>query len=243
SVGVPSGTSTVRLVNAPRGLAPEPAPDLAPEPMLVLTPEPAPEPTPEPGSALVPGPGPPSASALRAVGMVNSPTLIYHQCISVSALEDVMARVPERADIVVIGAGIVGNSLVRHLADQGWRDIVLLDKGPLPDPGGSTGHASNFVFPVDHSKQITQLTVDAMHQYEELDALITCGGIEVARTPERVQEFHRRMASATTWGVDAQLLEPSEIADLVPYCETSQLLAGFYTPSGAIVDPITAGEK
>src|SRR5690625_1770783 len=198
---------------------------------------------PEPGSALVPGPGPPSASALRAVGMVNSPTLIYHQCISVSALEDVMARVPERADIVVIGAGIVGNSLVRHLADQGWRDIVLLDKGPLPDPGGSTGHASNFVFPVDHSKQITQLTVDAMHQYEELDALITCGGIEVARTPERVQEFHRRMASATTWGVDAQLLEPHEIADLVPYCETDQLLAGFYTPSGAIVDPITAGEK
>lgn len=154
-----------------------------------------------------------------------------------------MARVPERADIVVIGAGIVGNSVVRHLADRGWRNIVLLDKGPLPDPGGSTGHASNFVFPVDHSKQITQLTVDSMQQYADMDALITCGGIEVARTSERVQEFHRRMSSATAWGVAAELIGPKQIADLVPYCSTDQLLAGFYTPSGAIVDPILAGQK
>ncbi len=154
-----------------------------------------------------------------------------------------MAQVPDRADIVVIGAGIVGNSVVRHLADHGWRDIVLVDKGPLPDPGGSTGHASNFVFPVDHSKQITQLTVDSMQQYEDLGALITCGGIEVARTPERVQEFHRRMSSATAWGVAAELIGPKEIADLVPHCSTDQLLAGFHTPSGAIVDPIHAGEQ
>lgn len=154
-----------------------------------------------------------------------------------------MVRVPDRADVVVIGAGIVGSSVVRHLADQGWRDIVLVEKGPLPDPGGSTGHASNFVFPVDHSKQITQLTVDSMQQYADLDALITCGGIEVARTQERIQEFHRRMSSATAWGVEAQLIGPTEIADLVPHCDTDQLIAGFHTPSGAIVDPILASER
>lgn len=154
-----------------------------------------------------------------------------------------MARTPDRADIVVIGAGIVGNSVVRHLAEHGWRNIVLVDKGPLPDPGGSTGHASNFVFPVDHSRQITQLTVDSMEQYADLGALITCGGIEVARTPERVQEFHRRMSSATAWGVEAELIGPKGIARLVPECATDQLLAGFHTPSGAIVDPILAGER
>ena len=54
---------------------------------------------------------------------------------------------PARASIAVIGAGIVGNCLVAHLADLGWRDLVLIDKGPLPDPGGSTGHASNFILP------------------------------------------------------------------------------------------------
>ena len=52
-----------------------------------------------------------------------------------------MATVPPTARCVVIGAGIVGNSLVHHLAQLGWRDIVQLDQGPLPNPGGSTGHA------------------------------------------------------------------------------------------------------
>ena len=52
-----------------------------------------------------------------------------------------MNEVPAKATCVVIGAGIVGNCLVGHLAALGWTDIVLLDKGPLPNPGGSTGHA------------------------------------------------------------------------------------------------------
>ena len=43
-----------------------------------------------------------------------------------------MTDMPARASAVVIGAGIVGNSLVHHLALLGWRDVVLLDKGPLP---------------------------------------------------------------------------------------------------------------
>ena len=63
---------------------------------------------------------------------------------------------PPRASAVIVGAGIVGNSLAFHLAELGWTDLVLHDKGPLPNPGGSTGHASNFIFPVDHSKEMTQ---------------------------------------------------------------------------------------
>ncbi|MCY3891530.1 MAG: FAD-dependent oxidoreductase, partial [bacterium] len=68
-----------------------------------------------------------------------------------------MADVPEKAKCVVIGAGIVGNCLVGHLSKLGWTDLVLLDKGPLPNPGGSTGHASNFIFPVDHNKEMCLL--------------------------------------------------------------------------------------
>ena len=52
-----------------------------------------------------------------------------------------MSDFPENAKVVVIGAGIVGNCLVGHLSDLGWNDIVQIDKGPLPNPGGSTGHA------------------------------------------------------------------------------------------------------
>ena len=66
-----------------------------------------------------------------------------HVCRSTEAESHAL---PARARIVVIGAGIVGNCLVGHLAELGWDELVLVDKGPLPDPGGSTGHASNFIF-------------------------------------------------------------------------------------------------
>ena len=76
-----------------------------------------------------------------------------------------MSEFPKEAKCVVIGAGIVGNCLVSHLSDMGWTDIVLLDKGPLPNPGGSTGHASNFILTVDHKKEIVALTLESQRQY------------------------------------------------------------------------------
>ena len=48
-----------------------------------------------------------------------------------------MATLPARANVVVIGAGIVGNSMAFHLAKQGWKDIVLIEKGTLPGPSVS----------------------------------------------------------------------------------------------------------
>ena len=78
-------------------------------------------------------------------------------------------------------------------------DIVLLDKGPLPNPGGSTGHASNFIFPVDHSKEMTRSRSRARGSTARWTSTPS-GGIEVARTEERMQELRRRMASAKSWG-------------------------------------------
>jgi glycine cleavage system aminomethyltransferase T/glycine/D-amino acid oxidase-like deaminating enzyme len=142
----------------------------------------------------------------------------------------------------VIGAGIVGNSLVHHLARLGWGDLVLVDQGPLPNPGGSTGHASNFIYPVDHSREMTALTRDSLRQYEELSVLTTCGGIEVARTEERMEELRRRMASAASWGVeDVSLLTPAEVKELVPFIDESVIIGGFYTPTVGVVDSLRAG--
>ena len=149
---------------------------------------------------------------------------------------------PNSARAVVIGAGIVGNSLVHHLARLGWTDLVLLDKGPLPNPGGSTGHASNFIYPVDHSKEMTALTRDSLRQYAELDVLTTCGGIEVARTEERMEELRRRMSSAGSWGVDeVSLVTPAEVKELVPFIDESVIIGGFYSPGVAVADSLRAG--
>ena len=75
-----------------------------------------------------------------------------------------MSTLPARAKAVIIGAGIVGNSMSYHLARLGWTDLVQIDKGPLPNPGGSTGHASNFIFPVDHNKEMALLTWSSVGQ-------------------------------------------------------------------------------
>src|SRR6187455_2272012 len=149
---------------------------------------------------------------------------------------------PRQARALVIGCGIVGNSVAYHLTDQGWSDVVLLDKGPLPNPGGSTGHASNFIFPVDHSKEMTQLTLESVRQYEEMGVFTESGGIEVARTEERMEELRRRMASAKSWGIEpVSLVTPSEIKELVPYIDESILLGGFHTPGVGVVDSLRAG--
>jgi glycine cleavage system aminomethyltransferase T/glycine/D-amino acid oxidase-like deaminating enzyme len=153
-----------------------------------------------------------------------------------------VSTLPHEARAVVIGSGIVGSSVAYHLTEQGWGDVVLLDKGPLPNPGGSTGHASNFIFPVDHSKEMTALTLDSMRQYRELGVFVDSGGFEVARTEERMQELTRRVTSGMSWGVDGvTLATPAEVRELVPYVDETILLGGFYTPSVGIVDPLAAG--
>ncbi|MGH2651082.1 MAG: NAD(P)/FAD-dependent oxidoreductase, partial [Actinomycetota bacterium] len=153
-----------------------------------------------------------------------------------------MNALPDRAGVVVIGAGIVGNSVAYHLARLGWRDIVQLDKGPLPNPGGSTGHASNFIFLVDHSKEMTEITLDSVRQYKELGVFTESGGIEVARTPERMEELKRRMASAKSWGIEpAELLSPSEVKELVPFIDENVILGGFHCPGIGVVDSLRAG--
>jgi len=152
-----------------------------------------------------------------------------------------MIDLPASARVVVIGAGIVGNSVVGHLAELGWRDIVQIDKGPLPNPGGSTGHASNFIFPVDHNKEMAMLTLDSQQQYEEMGVNVTCGGIEVARTPERLEELRRRMGSAKNWNMEAHLVSPAEIKELVPFINEEILLGGAYYPTVSAVDSLRAG--
>src|SRR5499427_8172959 len=155
--------------------------------------------------------------------------------------EGVVNEVPAQARAVIIGAGIVGNSLAYHLARLGWRELVLVDKGPMPNPGGSTGHASNFIFPIEYSKMMMELTADSTEQYKELGVHIQSGGIEVARTEDRMQELRRRCTAAKAWCIPAQLLSPAEVGKLVPYLDESVILGGAHFPTVGVVDSMRAG--
>src|SRR5215472_15120191 len=152
-----------------------------------------------------------------------------------------MSVIPDRASAVIIGAGIVGNSLAYHLARLGRTELVLVDKGPMPNPGGSTGHASNFIFPIEYSKMMMELTRDSTEQYKELGVFTESGGIEVARTQARMQELRRRCSQAKSWGIPAELLTPEGVRKLVPYLNDSVILGGCQFPTVGVVDSLRAG--
>ena len=152
-----------------------------------------------------------------------------------------MSTVPSRARTVIIGSGIVGNSVAYHLARLGWRELVQIDKGPLPNPGGSTGHASNFIFPVDHSREFTDITKDSVAQYKELGVFTQSGGYEVARSAERMQELNRRITSAICWDIPAELHTPEQVQAKVPFLDPSVIVGGFWSPTVGVVDSLRAG--
>jgi glycine cleavage system aminomethyltransferase T/glycine/D-amino acid oxidase-like deaminating enzyme len=161
----------------------------------------------------------------------------------VALAEDSSPQLPARAKVVIIGAGIVGNCIAYHLTQLGWTDLVLLDKGALPEPGGSTGHASNFIFPVDHAREVSALILESVDQYRALGLFHQSGGIEVARTPERMQELERRMTSAAAWGIDGvRPVSQDEIGALIPYIDASPFLGGAYTPGAGVVESVRAAD-
>ncbi|HUJ07563.1 MAG TPA: FAD-dependent oxidoreductase [Streptosporangiaceae bacterium] len=152
-----------------------------------------------------------------------------------------MNDIPSRARAVIIGAGIVGNSIAYHLAELGWRDLVLIDKGPMPNPGGSTGHASNFIFPIEYNKMMMELTRDSTEQYKQLGVFTQSGGIEVARTLERMVELARRTTQARAWEIPGELLTPAQVRELVPFLDDSVILGGAHFPTVGVVDSLRAG--
>ncbi len=152
-----------------------------------------------------------------------------------------MNDIPSRARAVIIGAGIVGNCLAYHLARLGWRDLVLVDKGPMPNPGGSTGHASNFIYPIEYSEMMMELTRDSTEQYKKLGVFTESGGLEVARTPERMTELRRRCSAAKAWEIPAELLTPAQVRGLVPFLDDSVILGGAHFPTVGVVDSLRAG--
>ncbi|HLK43497.1 MAG TPA: FAD-dependent oxidoreductase, partial [Thermoleophilia bacterium] len=85
------------------------------------------------------------------------------------------------------------------------------------------------------------LTRDSTEQYKALGVFTESGGIEVARTPERMIELRRRTTQAKSWGIPAEILTPEGVRKLVPYLDESVILGGGYFPTVGVVDSLRAG--
>jgi len=147
------------------------------------------------------------------------------------------------ANIVVIGAGIIGASVAYHLADMGVENIVVVDKGDIDVTDGSTSHAPGGLRTLTASHFFTTLGVASRAVYDVLplakpgeEQFWRHGSVQVANTAERF-DSHKRLAEiGLSEGVEANLLSPSEIAELVPLIDPSKVHGGIHIPSSGVVD-------
>jgi glycine cleavage system aminomethyltransferase T/glycine/D-amino acid oxidase-like deaminating enzyme len=147
--------------------------------------------------------------------------------------------------VVVVGAGVVGAALVDELSARGWDGITLVDQGPLPAPGGSSSHAPGLVFQTNPSKAMAEM---ARYTVEKLNGLshdgepcfLQVGGLEVATTPARLADLHRRQGWATSWGIDATVLEPERCLELFPMLDPERVLGGLHTPTDGVAKAVRA---
>ena len=146
----------------------------------------------------------------------------------------------DRAQLVVIGAGIVGASAAYHLAELGITDVLVLDQGPLFETGGSTSHAPGLVFQTNGSRTMCRLAQYSVELYAGLEtddgpAWYGVGGIEVATTPERMRELKRRRGYALAYGIDeTELLTPEETAERIPILDPGHIRGSYLVPSDGI---------
>jgi len=152
------------------------------------------------------------------------------------------ADVPDSARIVIVGGGVVGASTAYHLARLGWRDIVLIDQGPLFHNWGSTSHAPGLMFQHNNSRELCRLAQWTVETYAEVSrlahvpAFFQVGSLEVAASRERALDLKRKLGNAMAWGLEAELVDNAAVARLVPLLRTDDLFGALHVPSDANVN-------
>lgn len=153
----------------------------------------------------------------------------------------------DRARIVIIGAGIAGTATAYHLAELGVTDVVVIDQGPLYRTGGSTSHAPGGMFQTNTSRTMSAwarytIGLFAGLSVDGVSGAAYLGGIELALTPERLQEAKRRRGLQQSWGIPGEILGPSEVKAMVPILDERRILGGLYVPDDCIGRPALAAE-
>src|SRR6516165_4606721 len=152
--------------------------------------------------------------------------------------------IPDRAQVVVVGGGIIGTSVAYHLAHAGITDVLLLERDRLTS--GTTWHAAGLMATFGSTSQTsTELRIYTRDLYARLEAetgqatgLKQVGLIELAVEPGRLEEYRRVAAFNRLCGVEVHEISPSEVAELWPLARVDDILAGFYIPADGRVNPV-----
>jgi dimethylglycine dehydrogenase len=146
------------------------------------------------------------------------------------------------AKAVVIGGGVVGCSVLYHLARAGWTDVMLIERSELTS--GSSWHAAGGFHTLNGDPNVAKLQAYTVQLYKELEELSgqSCslhltGGVMMADTPERMDFLRLAHAKGRYLGMDTELITPSEAKAMFPLMDEKHFVGAMWDPVEGHLDP------
>ena len=143
---------------------------------------------------------------------------------------------------VVIGGGVVGCSVLFHLARAGWTDIMLIERSELTS--GSSWHAAGGFHTLNGDPNVAKLQAYTVQLYKELEeisgqscSLHLTGGVMLADTPERMDFLRLAHAKGRYLGMDTELITPSEAKAMFPLMDETNFVGAMWDPVEGHLDP------
>jgi glycine cleavage system aminomethyltransferase T/glycine/D-amino acid oxidase-like deaminating enzyme len=147
-----------------------------------------------------------------------------------------MSDLPKKADVVVIGGGVIGCSIAYHLAHMGSFDVVLLERQQLTS--GTTWHAAGLIGQLRSSMNMTKLAKYTGELYQGLEAetgqatgFRQSGSISIATNNERFEELKRNASMAKVFDLEVNVVTVNDIVERYPLVNSDDLLGGIHIPS------------
>jgi Glycine/D-amino acid oxidases (deaminating) len=155
-----------------------------------------------------------------------------------------MAKViPSRAQVVVVGGGIVGASVAYHLTELGWTDVVLLERHTLTS--GTTWHAAGLVGRLRATHNMTRLAAYTADLYDRLEnemghptGFRPVGSVSLADNPGRMEELVRGAGMARSFGVEVEVVDVDRLVERWPLMDPTGVLGGIWIPGDAQASPV-----
>ena len=150
------------------------------------------------------------------------------------------------AQVLIVGGGAMGVSLMYHLVKQGWSDVILTEKNDLTH--GSTWHAAGLCTHFAHNPTIQELRATSIRLYRdalpaetgETCGFHACGAMRITSSQDRMDEFAHVAGLSKFTGYELQMLTRHDVERLHPLAVTDGLLGGIYEPDDGHVDPALA---
>ena len=146
------------------------------------------------------------------------------------------------AQVVVIGGGVVGASVLYHLTKAGWTDVVLVERNKLTS--GSTWHAAGGMHTLNGDPNVARLQQYTVNLYKEIEAesgqhcgIHLPGGIQLADTPERLDWLRMAQARGTYLGMHMEIISMKEAKELNPLLEERFFVGALFDEDEGSVDP------